>query len=196
MKWLLLGSLLAGCGGAADMRLDPAFGKTAAHAKGVREMRVYLGHEGAVRGVAVYHQEAALIPVSIRELGEKHFPGLPIAYYESEWHAGVGQVYEVEFDLGNGATGEVSALADATLLYVEKPLALADVPALVRDAALVRVPGELKSAETKTGPKVDQIEVKIEHEGRTHVLVLTPAGAVVWHGLRFPAKIEVPLPLR
>lgn len=194
MKRLLLLGGLVGCGG--TMQVDPAFGDTAAQAQGVREMRVYLGHAGAVRGLAVYHQDAALIPVSIRELGEKHFPGKPVAYYESEWHTGAGAVFEVEYDLGGGQTGEVSARADGTLLYVEQPLPLAEVPPAVQAAAVARVPGALVSAETKHGPQVDQIEVKIEHAGRTHVLVLTRAGEVVWHGLRFPAKIEVPVPLR
>lgn len=192
MRWLWMVGLW-GCG-ATEMRVDPAFGETAATAAGVRELRVYLGREGAVRGLAVYHLDADRIPPSVRELGEKHFPGAPLAYYESEWHAGTGAVFEVEYDLGGGATGEVSARADGRLIYVEKPLALEALPSAVRAAAVARVPGELKGAETKQGPHVDQIEVKIEHEGRTHVLVLTPAGEVVWHGLRFPAKIEVPLP--
>lgn len=188
---------LAGCGAERTMQVHPDFGPTAVRAQGVRELRLYLGHGAAVRGLAVYHTDEALIPAPVRALGAQSFPGRPVLYFETEWHAAAGgaqALYEVQYDLGEGTSGEVSALADGTLLYVEQPIALDALPPAIRTAALAVVPGTLVEAESKVGPGLDQVDLKLTHEGRTHVLVMSRDGALLWHALRFPAQVEVPVP--
>ncbi|MEZ4467735.1 MAG: hypothetical protein R3F43_25655 [bacterium] len=115
--------------------------------------------------------------------------------FESEWHAGRGAVFEVEYDLGDGKEGEIAATPDGELLYVERSLDLASVPASLQQAAVSRVGGgRVVSAESKEAAGVITTELKVDQSGRTHVVSLAADGRVLWHGLRFKAQVEVPVP--
>lgn len=195
MRYLPLVVLFTACGSAPLGAVHPEFAETVVRTKSTVKAGVYLAPNGRIRSLAVYHQDVAAIPKPVLALGAKHFAGKPVKYYETEWYPDAGLVYEVEYDLGNDTSGEISAQADGTLVYVEKPVA--QVPPKIAKAAIAAAGGgEIIGAERQLGPGLDHFGIKVSHAGRKHVLLIKPDGRVVRHGLRVPAQIEVPFTVK
>lgn len=192
MRSLIALSLLTACGSASPLGgITPEFSETAAKTESIVQARVYLADRGRVRALSLYHRDAAAIPPAVTALGAQHFPGKRVRYYETEWYPDAGLVYEIEYHLGGGRSGELAARADGTLIYVETPVDPVP-PALAKAALAVVGGGTVKSGERQLGPGLDFYGVKVERDGRLHVVLMTPQGEVVRHSLRLPAQIEVP----
>ena len=182
---------LSGCGGPLLGSITPDFSQTVADTPTTREVRVYLEPGGGIRGLSIYHLDAEAIPPAVLALGASRFPGRKIIYYETEWYADGSQVFEVEYALEGGKKGELAARIDGSLVYVERPVAT--LPPAARSAALVAVTGgRILEGERRQGPGIDHFILKIDQGGRVHVVHVDAQGQVLQHGIRVPAKIEVP----
>ena len=193
MRPMLLATLfvLPACGGPLLGSIAPDFSQTVADMPSTREVRVYLEPGGGIRGLSIYHLNAEAIPAAVRALGASRFPGRKIVYYETEWYADGSQVFEVEYALENGRKGEIAARIDGSLVYVERPVPSVPVPA--RSAVMQAVPGgRIVEGERRQGPGIDHFILKVEQRGRVHVVHVDAQGQVLQHGIRVPAKIEVP----
>lgn len=183
--------LLSGCGGSLLGSVAPDFSQAVADTPSTREVRVYLEPGGGIRGLSIYHLDAEAIPDAVKALGASRFPGRRIIYYETEWYADGSQVFEVEYALDGGKKGEIAARADGALIYMERPVATVPVP--TRNAALRAVSGgRIVEGERRQGPGIDHFILKLDLRGRVHVLHIDAQGQVLQHGIRVPAKIEVP----
>lgn len=193
MRPLLLALLfvLPACGGPLLGSVTPGFAQTVADTPSTREVRVYLEPGGGIRGLSIYHLDAESIPDAVRTLGASRFPGRKIVYYETEWYADGTQVFEVEYALENGRKGEIAARIDGSLVYVERPVP--SVPEPTRRAAMGAVAGgRIVEGNRRQGPGIDHFILKLDLRGRVHVLHIDAQGQVLQHGIRVPAKIEVP----
>ncbi|MGK0360424.1 MAG: hypothetical protein ACI9U2_002737 [Bradymonadia bacterium] len=193
MRLLLLALLfvLPACGGPLLGSVTPGFGQTVADTPTTREVRVYLEPGGGIRGLSIYHLDAEAIPAAVRTLGASRFPGRKIVYYETEWYADGTQVFEVEYALEDGRKGEIAARVDGSLVYVERPMP--SVPEPARRAAMEAVAGgRIIEGDRRQGPGIDHFILKLDLRGRVHVLHIDAQGQVLQHGIRVPAKIEVP----
>lgn len=191
---LPLALLLSGCGASGPLGgVHPEFAETVARTPTTHKTALFLAADGRIRALSVYHQDATAIPQPVRALGEKHFAGRAVKYYETEWYPDAGMVFEVEYALDGGRSGELSAKADGTLVYVEEPVT-APPPEIVQAALAAVGGGEVGEVERQRGPGLDHFGVKVRHADRLHVLLIKPDGRVVRHSLRVPAQLDVPLP--
>lgn len=191
LGWIGVALSVTACGATAPLgRMAPDLTRELQQGKAVQRVTVYLTAQGVVRGASIYHTDLKAIPAAVQALGAERFPGRTALYYETERYADGTRVYEIEYALDDGQKGELAARADGTLVYEERPVKT--LPAAVQAAALARVPGQIAGREHQLGPGLDYYGVKIEHEGRLHVLLLKPDGRVVRHGVRVPAKLEIP----
>lgn len=189
---VLLALGITACGSTPPLgSLPPQLTQTVKQAQAIERIAVYLTSSGAVRSIAVYHTEKEAIPPAVHALGAERFPNRKVLYYETERYADGGLVYEIEYALDNGLKGELAARADGTLVYIERPIA--SLPNVVRATALKRVPGQIVGRERQQGPGLDHYGVKVQFQDQLHVLLLKPDGRVIRHGVRIPAKLEIPV---
>lgn len=172
--------------------LDGELVKTAA--AGAIKMKVRTDANGVLVKQSVYHQQLAAIPEPVQKLAAAKFPGAKTDYVESELYAEHGRVYEIEVTTADGQHCEIAASADAAELYTECIIDAAALPAAVAATVAKLYPGaKVLEAETKKGPKIDELTVEIQVEGGEHYLRVAPDGTVIQRLVRIPAIIEIPL---
>ncbi len=175
--------------------LDTQWVQLAQEAKGAYKIKMRFDADGEAQKLALYHKDPAHQPDWIAAEVEARHPGAQILYWEKEWYEGDGDVVEVEFKTAEGVECELSFLADKTLKYTECPMALDALPEAARAALEAKVPGaEIDEVESKKGPKMDILSVKLKKEGRTHYLTMSPDGKILSHHLRLPASVDIPMP--
>ncbi|MCB9851140.1 MAG: hypothetical protein H6817_10610 [Phycisphaerales bacterium] len=118
------------------------------------------------------------IPEAARTALTKLAAGSTITEVEQERKHGA-TVYEAEWQ-ANGTTHEASVTADGTLLEMEETIALADAPPAVQAAAANHFGADAKvKVERKT---IVLYELEGRANGKSHEVLLTPAGKDVHHG--------------
>jgi hypothetical protein len=183
----------AATSGAATSALDGELVKTASH--GAIKMKIRTDGAGAVVKQSVYHHDEQAIPKPVHELAAQRFPGAKTEHVESELYAEHGRVYEIELTTADGKQCEVAASAEGTELYTECRVDPATLPAPVADAVAKLYPGaKVLEAETKKGPKLDEISVEVQAGDAEHYVRLAPDGRVLERLVRVPAIVEIPIP--
>jgi hypothetical protein len=161
----------------------------------VQRLRLRVNGQGAVTELALYHGDETIIPEPVRATAEERFPGGQVRYFETEWYAEVGQVFEIELTTSEGVNCEVSAAADGSLRYVECPLPLEELPEAITAAASRLVPdGELEEAEYKEYADRRLTHVEVRKEGLVYYLIFDSEGQLVDRFLQIPTTLEVPWP--
>ena len=172
--------------------LDGELVKTAA--AGAIKMKVRTDVDGVLVKQSVYHHQLAAIPEPVQKLAAARFPGAKTDYVESELYAEHGRVYEIEVTTTDGKHCEIAASADAIELYTECIIAADALPAAVAATVAKLYPGaKVLEAETKKGPKIDELTVEIQVGDGEHYLRVAPDGTVIQRLVRIPAIIEIPL---
>jgi hypothetical protein len=172
--------------------LDREIVETAA--RGAIKMKVRTDATGTLVKQSVYHRDEAAIPKPVHELAAKKFPGGKLEYVESELYREHGRVYEIEVTTADGRKCEVAASAEGVELYEECVVDAASLPAPVTDAVAKLYPGaKVLEAETKKGPKMDEITVEVQVGEGEHYVRLQPDGTVIERLVRIPAVIEIPI---
>jgi hypothetical protein len=189
----LLGSACK-TGSAAGALLDPDLMQLAAGGRSVGGAKVRTDEQGRIVRVAVYHGDAQAMPAWARGLAAERWPGSKVRSYESEWHADVGRVFEVEVSTADGQQCEISVTAGGAERYVECEISAEHVPAAVAAAAARLVPGgRIVEAETRRGPGIDELSLEIETGAGEHYLRVRPDGSPLGHYRRVPTVLEVPV---
>lgn len=172
--------------------LDRELVETAA--RGAIKMKVRTDATGALVKQSVYHRDQAAIPKPVHELSAKKFPGGKAEYVESEFYREHGRVYEIEVTTADGRKCEVAASGDGVELYEECVVDAASLPAAVTDAVGKLYPGaKVLEAETKKGPKFDEITVEVQVGEGEHYVRMKPDGTLLERLVRIPAVIEIPI---
>jgi hypothetical protein len=184
-----------GTAAAGTATLDATIRKTASSAPQVERMKIRVDDSGVIVKQSVYHGDASVIPAAVRELAEKTFPEARALKYETEVYADIGLVFEIELETKDGKLCEVSSQPDGTLVYTECHIDPRELPEPVAARAEATIAGgKIIEAEQKTGPKVDEFTVEVEHEGREFYLRVRPDGTLIAKLVRVPAIIELPIP--
>jgi hypothetical protein len=177
-------------GGAA---LDAELVKTAS--AGAIKMKIRTDASGALVKQSVYHRDQAAIPKPVHDLAAQKFPGGKTEQVESELYREHGRVYEVEVTTADGKKCEVAASAEGVELYTECVVEPASLPAPVTAAIAKLYPdAKVLEAETKKGPKVDEITVEVQVGDGEHYVRIEPDGTVIERLVRVPAVVEIPVP--
>ena len=162
--------------------------------RGAIKMKVRTDAKGALVKQSVYHRDQAAIPKPVHELSAKKFPGGKIEHVESELYLEHGRVYEIEVTTADGRKCEVAASAEGVELYEECVVDAASLPAPVTDAVGKLYPGaKILEAETKKGPKMDEITVEVQVGEGEHYVRIKPDGTLIQRLVRIPAVIEIPI---
>lgn len=178
---------------AASAGLSSRIVEAASSFKGVHKAKLRVDKTGKITKQALYHNDPSKVPAAIRKLTEEKFPGAKVVEYELEHYSDVGWVHEVEVKAKDGRECEVSAKEDGTLHYVECKIRTGDMPKPVAAAVKKRLPkGKVVEAETKKGPTIDFVHVKVKVGQTVHYLQCRPTGEIANHWLRIPAAIDVP----
>jgi len=160
-----------------------------------QKMKLRTDAAGTLVKQSVYHADASAIPKAVHDLAAQKFPGGKLARVESELYAEHGRVYEIEMQTSDGKTCEVAASEDGTELYTECEVDPKSLPAPVNDAIAKLYPGaKILEAETKKGPKVDEITIEVQVGEGEHYVRIAPDGNVIQRLVRVPAVVEIPLP--
>lgn len=174
--------------------LDAELVKTAA-AGPAKKMKIRTDASGALVKQSVYHMDQAAIPKPVHDLTAQKFPGSKVEQVESELYREHGRVYEVEVTTADGKKCEVAASAEGAELYVECQVDPATLPAPVAATIAKLYPdAKVLEAETKVGPKMDEITVELQVGEGEHYLRMKPDGSVIERLVRIPAIVEIPLP--
>ena len=176
-------------------QLDAELERAAGTAEGVQKFELEVEADGSLRELAVYHNDASVLPAAVLALQEQQYPGSKVRVYEIEFDRDHGRVFEVEVTTADKQECEYSAKPDGTLVYNEchiDPKALSEA---VQAAIPKAVPGaKLLTAEKKTYPDGRTIHsVELSAAGKTHELYFEN-DAMIRHELVFDAKVEVPAP--
>lgn len=178
--------------GEATGALDRELVETAS--RGAIKMKVRTDATGALVKQSVYHRDQAAIPKPVHELAAKKFPGSKVEYVESELYAEHGRVYEIEVMTADNRKCEVAASAEGVELYEECIVDAATLPAPVADAVGKLYPGaKILEAETKKGPKMDEISIEVQVGEGEHYIRIKPDGTLIQRLVRIPAVVEIPI---
>ena len=159
----------------------------------VRWVQVDADADGRIAKCSVYHDNADDVPVAVRELAERKFPGAAGRYFETELYADEGLVYEVEVQTREGKHCEIAGKADGTELYTECELDRSSVPPKVQSAWTAILPeGELLEAEAKRGPRVDEIDLEVRFGPDLHYLRFKSNGTLIQHLVRMRGSVNPP----
>ncbi len=167
------------------------------HSK-VEKIEIEVAADGAIRELALYHNDADRIPAAVRKRAEDTYPGATITGFESEVEGPKRrQVYEVELKTAEGQECEIEAGEDGVLIYTECSLDLAKLSQELKAAAAKALPGgTIKEAEVITHGDNAPLETVIEVEigESTHKLFFV-GDQLKRHALEIKAEIELDLPL-
>ncbi len=167
------------------------------HSK-VEKIELEVAADGAIRELALYHNDADRIPEAVRKRAESTYPGAKITGFESEVEGPKRrQVYEVEVETAEGQKCEIEAGDDGVLIYTECEVDLATLSEGIKTAAAKALPeGTIKKAEVvqhgDDAPAETVIEVELGES--THKLIFV-GDQLKRHVLEIKAEIELDLPL-
>lgn len=136
-------------------QLDPEIVRIAA--AGARKLKLELEADGAVRKLAVYHDDASALPAAVVARTSEVYPGGVVRHYETELYRDLGRVYEIEVTTKDKQSCELSAREDGTIVYKECELDPKSLPAEI-SAAIAR---------DAAGRKLLEVERKDYADGKT-----------------------------
>ncbi|MCA9716015.1 MAG: hypothetical protein H6713_34950 [Myxococcales bacterium] len=176
--------------------LDGQVIKDAMERAGVHKVKLDVGEDGALRYIAVYHDDAAAIPEAVVKARPAEFADAEVVTYEREHYADIGPVHEVELKTKDGRECEYSAKPDGALVYTECKLDAKDVPPAVLKGVSDRVGGGepvVKEAELTTrADGSEEYGIVVDHEGAELKFYVDKDGGVSRALHRIPAVVSVP----
>jgi uncharacterized membrane protein YkoI len=177
-------------------RLDAEFVRAVAASAGAREVSLEVEGDGAVRKLALYHDDVATLPAPVLALLEQQYPGGKAVKYETEVYAEHGRVFEVEVKTKDRRECEYSARPDGTLFYNECEIDAKTLPEPIRSAIPKAVPGAKIDEAEKTTYADGRAEytVEVTAGGKEHELYFDADGALLRHELVIAAEFEVTVP--
>jgi hypothetical protein len=173
--------------------LDAEIVRSAATAAGVTKIKIEAEADGSLRELSLYHNDAEVLPIAVKDLLAQQYPGAKIRAYETEYDRAHGRVFEVEVLTTDKRECEYSATPAGVLLYNECHIDPKTLSEPIRAAVAKTVPNaKILEAEKKTFPDGREIySVEFSADGKVHELYFE-RDALVSHQLVIPAQVEVP----
>ncbi len=182
--------VLLTCGAAAcSTARVPDFPMRALSGPHVLRAKLGVSAAGQITKYTVYVRKEGLPPWVHAQADETLGRGEDLEY-EVELYANGSQVYELTRRVG-GEVVELSVQRDGSLEYVERVVALEDLPTAVSErlnAVEGFVPGE---AFRRRGPAIDDYSVDGERSGAARRVRLLPNGTLVSINRRLPGTFEI-----
>ena len=173
--------------------LDTEIVRSAATAAGVTKIKIEAEADGSLRELSLYHNDAEVLPIAVKDLLAQQYPGAKIRAYETEYDRAHGRVFEVEVLTTDKRECEYSATPAGVLLYNECHIDPKTLSEPIRAAVAKTVPNaKILEAEKKTFPDGREIySVEFSADGKVHELYFE-RDALVSHQLVIPAQVEIP----
>jgi len=178
--------------------LDGEFVATISRHKAIDKIELEVAADGNIRELALYHNDAELIPDAVKAKAQEVYPGSTIHSYESELEGPQRRaVFEVELTTAEGQKCEIEATDGGELLYTECEVEVTSLAEELKAAAEKALPdGTIKEVEvvTPSGDAKPQTVVEMTVGETTHKLVFVE-GELQRHAIEIKAEIELDVDL-
>lgn len=156
----------------------------------VKKVKLYVDADGKVVKRSLYVTPNA-VPAWVSKFADDTIGKGGSEYYELEWYADSPnlKVYECT-RLIKGSKVEVSVNEHQQLRYIEREIAVSDLPAAVKSAARELKGFRITEVEEKKGPAYMQYELEGMEGGTEVSYTFDPSGKLLSKHLSVPAELQ------